>query len=175
MPPLRRTYASASLAFENVHHTVQPSPLAPTVLSPTPTALKSIINLPATSSRNRLSSHLLPRQSSLPGPRLPLRFRQLHPDRQIIPPFKPGQGLYRRILNRQFLHATKNFLATHDITQAEKQDPFVASLCGTTEEFAHNWEGSPEEEEKVCTHTSRSILIVGIDRISFQILAASIR
>jgi hypothetical protein len=27
----------------------------------------------------------------------------------------------------------------------------------------------------VCTHTSRSILIVGIDRISFQILAASIR
>ena len=107
MPPLRRTYASASLAFENVHHTVQPLPLAPTVLSPTPTALKSVINLPTASSpsRNRFSSR---RQSSLLGPRLPVRFRQLHPDCQIIPPFKPGQGLYRRVLNRQFLRARKN-------------------------------------------------------------------
>ena len=178
MPPLRRTYASASLTFENVHHTtVQPLPVAPTVLSPTPTALKSIINLPTTFSRNRLSSHLLPRQSSPLGPpsRLPLHFHQLHPDHQIIPPFKPRQGLYRKILNRQFLRATKNFLATNDVmyvTQAMKQDPFFASLCGTTEEFGHNWEVSHEEEDKVCTYTSRSI-IVGIDHISFQIPAAS--
>ena len=155
MPPLRRTYASASLAFENVHHTtVQPLPVTPTVLSPTPMALKSIINLPTTSFRNRVSSHLIPRQSFLLGPRLPLRFRLLHPDRQIIPPFKPGQGLYRKILKRQFLRATKNSLATNDLTQATKQDPSFARLCGTNKEFGHNWEGSPEEEEKVCAYTS---------------------
>ena len=130
MPPLRRTFASASLAFENVHHTtVQPLPVTPTVLFPAPTALQPIINLPtSTSSHNRFSSHLLPRQSSLLGPRPPLIFRQLHPDRQIIPPFKPRQGLYRKILKRQFLRAMKNSLATNDLTRATKQDPSFARL-----------------------------------------------
>ena len=127
MPPLRRTYASASLALsglpgptENVHHaTLQPSPMAASVSFPTPTALHAlqpIINLPAASS---------PRQSSLLGPRrLPLR-RSLHPNRQIIPPFKPGKNLYRKVLKRQFLLATKKTTTNYFTT---KQDPFFARL-----------------------------------------------
>jgi hypothetical protein len=124
--PLRRTYASANLTLdslsestENVQHTVQPPTVAP-VLSPT-TVLQPIINLPAPSSRRRFSRYLY-RQSSLLSPRrLPPLRRSLHADRRIIPPFKPGQNLYRKVLNQQFLGATKK-------ATINNQDPFFISL-----------------------------------------------
>jgi hypothetical protein len=128
--PLRRTYASALLSLdslseptENVHHTTtQPLALstAPSVPSPTPMtlALQPMKKLPATSFR-RSYLHTLPRRSSLLGPRqsseasdsLLLRWSlhhwSLHPDRQIVPPFKPGRNLYRKVLKREFSRATK--------------------------------------------------------------------
>jgi hypothetical protein len=90
---------------------VQPLPVAPSVPFPTSTALQPVINLPTASSRRRFSSYL-------------------HPDRQILPPFKPGPNLYRKVLNRQFLRVTKKVLTTNDsdLTQTTRQDPFFASL-----------------------------------------------
>lgn len=128
--PLRRTYASASLAFDNlseptqnVHH----STAHPSSVSPTPTVLvRPIIKLPATSSRCRL---LLPLQSSPLGPRQALLRHSSHPERQIFPPFNPGRGLYRKILKQQFLRATKKAtmeglacLATNDLTTITTTD-----------------------------------------------------
>lgn len=130
--PLRRTYASASLILDSLSEsteTVQPSPVAP-VPFPT-TVLQPIIKLPAPSSRRRFSKYLPPRQSSLLSPRRlpPLRF-PLHTDRRIIPPFKPSQNLYRKVLNRQFLGATKKS------TTNNPPDPFFASLLPLSKKAA---------------------------------------
>ena len=101
--PLRRTYASLSLdtapqSTVNMHDI-----FALSVPSPTPALQpkvgKPIVKLPRTSSRFR---------SSLPSPRLSSLHRQSsHFDRQIFPHFKPGLNLYRQVLSREFLRATK--------------------------------------------------------------------
>lgn len=117
--PLRRTYAFIGLnslsdlsePTKNVHHTAeQPSPVPPPVPSATLTgtadmtmqALQPIINHPC----RRFG--LPPHRSSLLGPRQPSLLRQsLHPNPKVVPPFKPGKKLYRNVLNREFLRATK--------------------------------------------------------------------
>jgi hypothetical protein len=76
----------------------------PSVPSPTsalqPKVGKPIVKLPSTS---RFQSSLLsPRRQS------PFHHRSLHLDCQIFPHFKPGLNLYRHVLRRKFLRATKN-------------------------------------------------------------------
>lgn len=96
---LRRTYASLSLDIP------QPSPVPPSVLSPALTrkALQPIMKHPATtSSRRRFYRH-----SSLLGPRPRHSLHPDRPDHQIVPPFKPGRKLYRKVLKQEFLRATK--------------------------------------------------------------------
>lgn len=116
---LRRTYASLSL------DTAEPSPVPPSTLSLalTHTALQPImIKHPATTSSRR--RFYLPRYSSLLGPRrlLPL-CHSLHPDHRILPPFKPGRNLYRKVLKQEYLRTTKRLtteaITTNDLTTTD--------------------------------------------------------
>lgn len=137
--PLRRTYASESLSLDtpsiftlNTHDTSAHWQSVPPVPSPTPASAlqpalqpkvgKPIVKLPNTSSRFR-SSLLGPRQSSL---RVHRQYGQYysrqssHLDLQIFlhlkRHFKPGLNLYRHVLSREFLRATKK--ATMDNVEA---------------------------------------------------------
>lgn len=109
--PLQRTYASLNL---DMLDTAQPSPALP---SPTlmRTVMQPTIKNPTTSSHRRF--YPPPRHSSLLG--------------KIIPPFKPGRNLYRRVLKREFLRATKKAmndtetLTTDDVT-TDDQWPVAA-------------------------------------------------
>lgn len=122
--PLRRTYAVLSL------DTAQLSPV-PAVLSSVPapvlsppltrTALQPIIKHPTTTSSPWF---YFPRHSSLLGPHRPRQLHlrhSLHPDNQIIPPFKPKRNLYRKVLKKEFLRATSPKKVTMETSTTDDQ------------------------------------------------------
>jgi hypothetical protein len=122
---LRRTYAYLSL------DNAEPSPVLPLALSSalTRTALQPLIKHPATTTSSRRRFYL-PSYSSILAPRRLLLRHSLHSDHHILPPFKPGRNLYRRVLKQEFLRATKKVtkeaVTTNDLTTTD--DKWLVSV-----------------------------------------------
>ena len=92
--PLRRTYASLSLDTTPSHPSVN---MYDTALQPK--VGKPVVKFPSTRLRSPLLSS---RQSTLHR-----RFSHVRVDGQKFPHFKRGLNLYRQVLRREFLRATK--------------------------------------------------------------------